>query len=471
MSNFGQRLGARYGLESDELGTGAGEGEAEVVIDGSETVEGEQLEVAEAAEVVAEDNTELEGLEDSHESLEEVQTALESAIRAGGLSAQATQAYGIAISAAARRHGYKKTDTPALESIGGSATALAGTIALEAEVGAMLKQFWAAIWAKIKQVYESITQFFARIMDATPKIKKRAEDLKKAAGKVTTDTPKAETLEVGVGKVLSLEGAAPGKDKLQAQLKKLDGILSLLDASNGQNSVIRAVSDSLGNLADGKVDAAKADAIKTEISTKLAAHGSDAGKAAPKADRFGEDFELTTSGEILGNTAVLFKRLKSADKEGKDRTLTAVAKASGYVVGEYDPEKQSEGKKSFPALLKADIEAVADAIIGFCDKISKYKSLYDVRKKQFGEMDAQGKRVVANASKTAEGDDKSEQISKVKDAVMAQTTIWRNYAHAEGQLISYTFKVCNALFTYADKSLGNLGAKKEEKKGDAPAAT
>lgn len=462
MSTFGKRLASRYALESEELGTAEGT-EAEVVIDPVETGETAVAEVAEADTAVVEETTELESLEDTHESLEAIHFALESAVRDGGLSSQSAVAYGHALTAAARRHGYRKGDTPALESIGGAATAYHGTVALEADVGKMLSDFWAAIWAQVMKVFNSIKGWFIKIMDATPKIKERAVALGKKAAN-TSGTASETEIELSLVKDLGIADKAPTSAVLDQQLTSITALTSSLSTIvKAGDEPLAKTTEFLKGLTTGKVDEAKLKAVKDSVTEKLGKWSDGFKTTTPiKPDRFGDDITITSSAEFLGNAAAIVKRLRDADKEGKDNTLGKIVKSSGPTWGVYNPESKAENKQKFPTLTTDQVTSISGAIVKWCDAISAYKAVWQKRSEQFAAMDKEAKAVIASAKKTAEGDDKSKFISSVKDAALAQTQIWRTWTNYESQIISYLFKTSRALFTYSDKSLGLF--KKEEAK-------
>lgn len=462
MSTFGKRLASRYALESDELGTGEG-GEAEVVIDPVETGETAVAEVAEADTAVVEETTELESLEDTHESLEAIHFALESAVRDGGLSSQSAVAYGHALTAAARRHGYRKGDTPALESIGGAATAYHGTVALEADVGKMLSDFWAAIWAQVTKVFNSIKGWFIKIMDATPKIKERAVALGKKAAQIEGTASEAE-VELSLIKDLGIAGKPVPLAGIEGALDNVTVLTTHLQTTTGPaaSEPLTATAAFLKSLTTGKVDDAAVAKLKAAIAKGMEGTSSMDPGTIVKADRFGDEITCTGSIELFGNTSVLVKKMRDADKNGKDVGLNKIAKSSGAVVGAFNPDSKAENKQKFPTLTTDAVSKISAEIVVWCDSVTKYKGAWQKRSEQFNAMDKESKAVIASAKKTAEGDDKSKFIASVKDAALAQTQIWRTYTAFESQIISYVFKTSRALFTYSDKSLGLF--KKEEAK-------
>lgn len=470
MSTFGKRLASRYALESDELGTGEGS-EAEVVIDPVETGETAVAEVAQTDAEVVEETAELESLEDTHESLEAIHFALESAVRDGGLSSQSAVAYGHALTAAARRHGYRKGDTPALESIGGAATAYHGTVALEADVGKMLSDFWAAIWAQLVKVYNSIKGWFIKIMDATPKIKERAVALGNKADNTKGTASEAE-VELSLVNDLGIAGKPPTSTQLAEGLGHIKTLsTSLTTTVKESEEPLAKTTAALKALSGGKVDQAAIDAVKVVIDTKLGKYstpGESDGKAM-KADRFGDDITIRSSAEFLGNAATLIKSMNNFDKEGKAVALSKVVKCSGPVIGVYNPDLKAENKQKFAVLTQERVKEISTEIVAACDKITAYKAVWQKRSEQFNAMDKEAKAAVASAKKTAEGDDKSKFIASVKDITSAQTQIWRVWVNFENQIISYLFKTSRALFTYSDKSLGMYKVAEADKGETKPA--
>ena len=136
MSKVALRLG--IGLES--------EGADDVVEDlrGDDTVEGEMLEVQEAASDVQLDEEAVEELEEAAEGLEAIALSLESEMANGGLDPQAAQFAAHAIDAHTKRLGVSSSIVPSMESFGGASGKLQGTqVSLEG-----LKDILAKIWAK-----------------------------------------------------------------------------------------------------------------------------------------------------------------------------------------------------------------------------------------------------------------------------------------------------------------------------------
>lgn len=424
MSKVALRLG--IGLES--------EGADDVVEDlrGDDTVEGEMLEVQEAAADVQLDEEAVEELEEAAEGLEAIALSLESEMANGGLDPQAAQFAAHAIDAHTKRLGVTSSIVPSMESFGGASGKLQGTqVSLEG-----LKDILAKIWAKIKSMLQSVKrklkEYWLKMFDAAPKLVKRAEAIqKKAQG--TTGTAKEKTVK-GPLKALHIGGKAPN---LVKALGDVQGEL-VQDGKEASKAAIKA-SDMMASIMEGV--ASKPEEIDG-ADAKLNGLGIAKGGSALK--RFGEGMEGELGQELPGGKA--FYTVHASDDSAVRRMATLRAGIADHA----EKAKDVESTGDFSVLSLNDIDKVCDIVIKLGNNIVDYKRDWEAREKALAKLEKAGDKL----AKSGKGDDlSSEQQGKVKKLMAAASNMGKSGFTGAEAAQGYVMNTARAALSVCEKSL------------------
>ena len=216
--NIARRLGAFYGLEEDGEGAGA--------VEATETPIAEEVSapVADVAEAAAEVDQQEEVLADMTEAageVENVETAADAAIAEsadGTLSRESAAWVRIALENAIGKTGLVPAIMPSLEAFGGTSGRRSATKVTMEGIGEFLKKIWNAIKTQIQKVWAYVKNWYLKVLDAAPRLKKKAEAISKRTENMT-GSPEAKDFELGVLKQLHLSGKAPKEGEIVTKMK------------------------------------------------------------------------------------------------------------------------------------------------------------------------------------------------------------------------------------------------------------
>lgn len=481
--NHLKHLGAALGFEDDDS-VAAAEGEG---LNGSETVEGEMLEVADADAEVTEVNTDVEQTEETIENLEDIAVAMESAAANGGLSREAAVFANLALKAAVGPKAARviMPAMPSFESYsGGSASRRATTLSVEI-VGESLRKFWAALVAKIKQLWNKLRGWWKKMTDAAPKIKARAEALAKKSADIS-GTAEERTIELALSSQLHIAGRTPqpatAVEQVKALAKASEGFIGsqskgqMEKISNDFGKAVQKLEDSTmfknmtaKTLADlykdafmkGVVDVLHHQLIKDAKDNTAGINAIGKGTATDLETRFGKDSTHTITIEMMGGRAIVSSETKATYFNDPDFTIARDVRGCSIRFTDFLAKpKEIDGTGEFKTMSSSDIRSVCDAIADLMDTIIEYNKTWLAREKMQAEIEKDGNKAISSAEKdtgNSDDDKPGENVglhSKViKDVVGGAMTFLRMGATFESSYINYCTKVSQALLQWAERSM------------------
>jgi len=442
-------LGRRFSAEDD---TPTEDLPVEQVEEIGETPDAAVAEVTEAEGEVAADTEVLEEQQEAAEGLESIYLAIQAAAGEGGLQpGEAALINGWTRSIVGQEAA--ALALPSLESFGGTSGRMSATNASLEGVGQMLKDVWAAIMKQIRKVIASIRNWYLKVLDSAPRLKKRAAAIKDRSGDMT-GTPEKNKLELGLLRQLQINEASPNKAAVvagTAQLVKLaEAVLSGESNKTYENEQTRLVGylespDAASNAAKAAREAAKA--VVELIGGEVGATHSVSG------DRFGTENEAKLSAPMLGGKAVVACIAK--DDGGKVKHYVSNTKLD-IVVHAVKP-KDLAGTGTFDTLAPSDAGKICDEVIKICDQIIAYKKLWESRENQVKAVEAAGKKAVADLERDKEND--STKVAAARDAMGALNSATMNGIRFQTSTIGYCIKTSQALLSYCEKSLAQYKTK------------
>jgi hypothetical protein len=471
---------------AEEGGEGAGAGED---LAGDNTVEAATTEMAEATGDVAEVNDDIDDLVVDADNLEAVQDTMESFKARGGMTKDLALMSQVAIENIISKYPgltLRGIGIPSVESFGDAGQRLTQTTVSCEGIRQLLSDFWAMIMKQVNKLTAYVRNWYLKVLDAAPRLKKRAEAIGNRA-EDTTGTIENKQIEIGLLRDLSLNGkAATGAQVLSALETIKAGNAAALEAKSAESyeSTMNALLDILEKAVDGKLESlstesrvasleagakpgaagatgagtggtvggAPAKSYKDKLveSLKGSAKGYACSNSLPGDDkRF--DVARTTalaSNEILGNKAVIFRQPGSAST-----TVKAISKNSGLSVDTLNmKQKALESTGTFETLATSQVKSIADVVAEICETIIAYKKAWDGREKQQKRMDAEVKKAI-NSSEKASDENGNTTSKVVRECADAISTGWRTGVQFESQLINYSIKTGRAALSYCERSL------------------
>lgn len=462
-SKFDKILGMNLGLEDDDVTT-TGDEEA---LDGSETVEGEMLEVSDAAgEVQAEADT-VEDLEETHDNLEEIADGLAEASENGGLSTESAKWARLAVKAALGRSNIAMVDlaVPSMESFGGASSSRRATLSMEAGIGEMLKSFWKAIVDKMKKVFAYVKNWYMKVFDAAPKLKKRAEAIAKKSADIT-GAPEEKEMELALGSQLRISNKAPDAGKAIAALKDLsertDKDLGMT-TSGSYDKVFKEFDDILANVVEYKAVGKKAanlkevyENIKGKKIAGLISELKDARKNAKKGtpvkgERFGNDVIAQIDGPSFGDKGFV-EAVADLKVDSEDFSIAKFARGTFVRITDYDVKiKELDNSQNFKTLSSSEIRTICDTIGDICDHVITYRKAWENRDKQWNLVEQAASRAIASAEK--DSDAAPMKSRAIKDTALGCSSYMRMGVTYESTLVNYSLAVGRSLLTWCERSL------------------
>ena len=482
-TKIGKSLGVALGFEDDGSVIAGEEGEG---LNGSETVEGEMLEVADADAEVAEASTDVEATEDSIEQLEEIQVALESAAANGGLTRESAVFANIALRGALGRKAARVVmpAMPSFESFsGGTSSRRATTLSIEI-VGETLRKFWAALVAKVKAMWNKLRGWWKKMTDAAPKIKARAEALAKKSADIT-GTAEERTIELALSSQLHIGGRTPQPANAIEILKKLEKSSESFLGSQTKGEMEKIAND-FGKLTQSLEDntnlskltaktlsevykepfmrsAAQAtfdDLVKSAKAYAAGCATIGRANASDLSTRFGSDGDHALTTEILGGKAIVVSMPTNAFMTGTEFTLQRLVRSTSIRFTDFLAKpKEIDGTGEFKTMSSSEIRSVCDAIADLMDTIIEYNKTWQAREKMQAEIEKDGNKAISATEKDSgnSDDDTNENLGiksrLVKDIVGSSMAFLRSGAGFESSYINYVSKVSQALLQWCERSM------------------
>lgn len=487
-TKIGKSLGVALGFEDDDSVIAGEEGEG---LNGSETVEGEMLEAADADAEVSEASTDVEATEDSIDQLEDIQVALESAAANGGLTRESAVFANLALRGALGRKAARivMPAMPSFESFtGGTSSRRATTLSLEI-VGETLRSFWTALVAKMKAMWNKLRGWWKKMTDAAPKIKARAEALAKKSADVSGQAEE-RTINMSLSHQLHISGRTPQPADALKQVRDLAKGCDIFLGSESKGSMEKIASDfaktaqaavdndAYKNMAGktlGEIYSVSGSTFQPIFAELKKSGGSMASKLGSMASltqpadlkkRFGEDGEHKITGELLGGRAIVTSVATTAGATpGADFTFQKMVRSNGLRFTDFLAKpKEIDGEGEFKTMSSSDVRAICDAIADTMDNIMEYNKTWQAREKMQADIEKQGNAAIRAAEQDSGGEDNTDangnktenlglRAKVIKDVVGASMTFMRLGASFESSYINYCTKVSQALLQWAERSL------------------
>lgn len=486
--------GLAWSMEDEEiiaeLGEGGG-GEVTEDLAGTETPEAAIIEVDEASDAVEETEDKIEELENDAESLESIFMAMEGFKRNGGMTKDVALVAQIGIENIIAKYpslSLRGVGQPSIESFGSSGGRLSATVTSCEGIRQLLSDFWAMIMKQVNKLTAYIRNWYLKVLDAAPRLKKRAEAISQKAGN-TVGAIDQKKIDISVLKDLSFGGKPIQPGALATQLGKLkDACENILQAktADAYETSMNAYLDIMEKAVEGKlstegytysieVDLVNHDRnARQEAARKAANQGpqlpaeeakkvektlsdminvSEKGLEAPNASnvtdaskRFPEGVTVKGTPEIIGNTIIIVKT-------GKDpKQIKNYATNTGLSLDKKDLKKTVESSGQFETMTTSQVSTVADIVAAICTQVMDYKKSWEGREKQQKRMDSEVKKAIASSEKSTE--ENSSVIAKqVRECGGAVKEIWQKGIQFESNLINFAIKTSRSALTYCERSL------------------
>ena len=480
--------GLAWSMEDEEiiaeLGEGGG-GEVAEDLAGTETPEAAIIEVDEASDAVEETEDKIEDLEGDAEALENIYLAMEGFKRNGGMSKDVALMAQIGIENIISKYptlSLRKVGQPSIESFGSSGGRLSSTVVSCEGIRQLLSDFWAMIMKQVNKLTAYIRNWYLKVLDAAPRLKKRAEAISQKAGN-TVGAIDQKKIDISVLKDLSLAGKAIQPGALATQLGVLkDACAAVLAAktADAYETGMNAYMDLMEKAVEGKLGA-EAVGAKAAVTEVKDANGNvtTAGSAAiPAQDaksveqalaalikttetglgtfaennvqdsskRFPNGVTVTGTPEIIGNTIIIKKIGASAAQ------IKNYASNTGFALDKANLKKTVEASGQFDTMTTSQVSTVADIVAEICSQIMDYKKSWEGREKQQKRMDGEVKKAIASSEKSTE--ENSTTIAKqVRECGGAVKDIWAKGVQFESNVINFAIKTSRSALTYCERSL------------------
>lgn len=477
-----RNLGRHASLLDDDSVDTPVEGEGETPVE--EEVSAPIVEATEeTAEVEAADAGADEAAE-AHENIEEIQEAVSEQAANGGMSQESAVFAHLALKAAMGRYDYNRfiqtNKIPSMESFsGGSSSRQRYTqITLEG-VGTALRAFWDAIVRQVKKMWAAVKNWYLKVLDAAPRMKKRAEALAKKSSDIT-GAAEEKSFDLGTMHQLHIGGKAPSPSEAITVMKALEksAVAYLGNETSGQyenvfedfETVVESFAeiddkvftnakitrpmdlyDRTGKIVDagkGTEGAKKLIGALDKLVESLEKHQDVGSVPDGGAKRFGDDVTAKCGRELFGGRAIVTTK----PIVGKSDTLVRFVRGSGIRFIDFkEKAKDVDSSGSFKTLASSDIRSLMDELADICDHIMTYKKAWEARDKQFGKMDNAAKKAINAVEKDKDASPMKTRI--VKDVALGMSSLYQMGIRFENSLIQYLLKVGSALITWVERSL------------------
>lgn len=468
--------GLAWSMEDEEiiaeLGEGGG-GEGAEDLSGTESPEAAIIEVDEASDAVEETEDKIEELETDAESLENIYLAMEGFKRNGGMTKDVALVAQIGIENIISKYpslSLRGVGQPSIESFGNSGGRLSATVTSCEGIRQLLSDFWAMIMKQVNKLTAYIRNWYLKVLDAAPRLKKRAEAISQKAGN-TVGAIDLKKIDISVLKDLSFGGKAIAPGALATQLGVIkDACATVLAAKTadayetGMNAYMELMEKAVeGKLAaeatpakpaEGdkpEIPAQEAKTIETAISqliktTETGLGTFAAGNVQDSSKRFPTGVTVTGTPEIIGNTIIIKKIGASAAQ------IKNYASNTGFALDKANLKKTVEASGQFDTMTTSQVSTVADVVAEICGQIMDYKKSWEGREKQQKRMDSEVKKAISSSEKSTE--ENSTTIAKqVRECGGAVKDIWAKGVQFESNIINFAIKTSRSALTYCERSL------------------
>ena len=420
--------------------------------DGEPTPEADEVELNEAADEVEGDSEAIDDLQDASEALESIYLSMESAQRDGGLTREAAVFAGHAVQAAMRKFNVSSEEVGiSLESFSDN-KARATTVSMEG-----IREALKAIWDKIVSVFQAmmkkIADFWNKYLAAAPRIKRRAEGLRKKARNVT-GTQKEKTIATGLFRQLNVAGEVPKAANMPGYIKSVRGVFSKNASTDDLDAFAKKVF-SKENLASRNW-APSVNELRKVVTTVQSTYGITTSRTVTIA---GDNVTLKTGGSLPGNALLVCDRVKGYNDANSGDGPTAFAAEIrsvkwGVYADKHDLKtKDTDKDKKFETLSASTVEAICDEVIQSMELVIQQKTQASRKENQVKLIKKAGDDFVNDAASDNEDGTKSQQESDAAKVMSAVIDFAKTMEAGDTQVLRYNFNLAKASLAWCARSL------------------
>lgn len=395
--------------------------------------------VLDAADEVAERETDVVELTEAADNLEQVRGILEESLEENGLDRTGAAVVALNMQRSLSRIG-TDINVPSMESYSSASNRIHATRLTMEAIEGKLKEIWEAIKAALMRVWEATKKFFASIFDSVTRVRTQAEKVKAGAAEAT-GTPTVQTVTAkGAGNKLATSGKI-SNDWFTTVTSALRGCAQGIET-------VKAVTDMYsllaGDITQGKANEADIAKVITDylgnVVTVANVFKATGGRAVPSANIPGIDnskSDVVLSAVMPGN-AIFY--VASAKTSGSLADVVANSKAGFYRLGD------STGvSDEFPVMPGDAISSLADVVIEACNAI-------DQRKEVLEKMADAGKQLVTAGESLTNGKS-DEEVAAIRPVLQALPRVQEQVGSWPKQVTGYLMSVSSAALSVATASL------------------
>ena len=440
MEDDGEMPGKGVELEVDETGA---------PIKGDETVEAEELAVDEASDEVAEEMDAGEDLVEAEQTLESIYAALRDASETGrGISQESAQFMTIAIEGI-RIRGKRLTagavGVPSCESFGSSNRAMSNTNLSMEGIGDVLRKVWEWIKTQIGKIVAKIKTWYKNILGLAPRLKKRAEAIKKKADGTSGSTDET-TIGLSVHKQLQINKKNVEPAAAKTHLELVANITKEVLSKN--DTLVKGVDATVDKLVSDDAAAILAH-FKGTMVKGMQVSGTTL-FTGDKGGRYDKDSQGSASVEVFGG-----KMYAQVSKQMPVATTADAKKYTSAMKLGFDNVSRKatdlDSNADYKVLSTGDVGDLCDTVIDICEYIMEYEKTWDDRQKAGDKITKACDKLKTRVDKDKE---KNGDVARdIKDAAQAVYSIWAKSIARDTNVIGYGLTTGRCILTWCERSL------------------
>ena len=448
--------------------------------------------VEEAGESVIEDSEVIAELDDAQAAMEEIYEDMRISLQNGGMNPDMARMAKRYADRTLARVGMSNP-IPSCEAFGGFGDRFVATSVSMEGVGDAIKNIWEKIKTWFNSMWKNIRTYWQKVWDASPKLKARAEALRKKADDLGGKTATEKTVDVGsdlVKKLHNDSGKLPTVQEMTGVMEKVSQFTQLLfgdyyaqalkfaehygdelaKVNEPTASAIGAIALSDGNLASPasilktkagsllkeSTDAKEKFAGASEVSISDSLFGGQVLAVATFATGVGTEDDPTTGGD---GEPKQDEPKQGEPKQGEPKSEAGkgtAAKLEGFgknnaklITMLAKAPEVSEGTLTTMSL--GEVQKLCDEVIKLSDSIASYRKDWEMAEKAQAKIMRAGDNFSRAASKSTEkgGDN----VSAATAAVKLTKTAGEWIAQPNQSFSRYAMEAAKAVLMLCDKSL------------------
>ena len=445
--------------------------------------------VEEAGESVIEDSEVIAELDDAQAAMEEIYDDMRISLQNGGMNPDMARMAKRYADRTLSRVGMSNP-IPSCEAFGGFGDRFVATSVSMEGVGDAIKNIWEKIKTWFNNMWKNIRTYWQKVWDASPKLKARAEALRKKADDLGGKTATEKTIDVGsdlVKKLHNDSGKLPTVQEMTGVMEKVSKLTQLLFGDyyaqalkfaehygDKLASVNEPTATNLEGLGLGAGDlVSPASVLKTKATGLLT--DNDAAKS-----KFADATEVATSDSLFGGQVVAVATFTTGVGTEDDPTTGGDGEPEQGEPKQGEPEPASTGgsgtaakfnsfgkntvklmtllekspevsEATMATMALGDVQKLCDEVIKLCDSISSYRKDWEMAEKAQAKIMRAGDNFSRAAGKSTEkgGDN----VSAATAAVKLTKTAGEWIAQPNQNFSRYAMESAKAVLMVCDKSL------------------